>query len=427
MKRDMMFSLWARGVMKATIGGAGLAVLLVCTGSLSTVSAQGGANRPVLIPNHYIIVLQDAVSDPVAAALELQRADNLTVETVYDTALNGFEALVPADRLSALSADTRVKYIEQDEVVQIDPFEVTEIDALNRLEDTIPDVPQPPQVVPQGVVRIGGTQSPTAKISGTDHRVDIDIAIIDSGIQVNHPDLNVVGGRDFTRRGTSFNDENGHGTHVAGTVAALDNGIGVVGVAPGARLWAVRVMNQFGTGSTSSIISGINWVAQRRNIRVANMSVGGNYSRAINEAVERAVAGGLVIVAAAGNESQNVAEFSPASSDSAISVSALQTGALPGDELFARFSNFGVGVTLTAPGVGVRSTYLRGRYATMDGTSMAAPHVTGAAALYLAGHPGASPAQVRQALLDNAEKAPLGGWIGDPDGEAEPLVRVDSF
>jgi hypothetical protein len=309
------------------------------------------------------------------------------------------------------------------------------------------------QTVPTGIQRIGADHSSVARIDGVDERVDVGIAIVDTGINQTHPDLNVKGGACFVvtvffgvvvSTCSSPEDDNGHGTHVAGTAAALDNDIGVVGVAPGARLYAVKVLNKNGSGPVSTVIKGIDWVTQNAGtlkIKVANLSLGtsgsddGNCGRSNNDplhtAICNSVAAGVTYVVAAGNSGADAKNTVPAAYPEVITVSALaDTDGKPGgfgpvstyggDDTLATFSNYGPGVDLIAPGVSILSTYLNGGYATLNGTSMAAPHVTGAAALYLAQNPGASPQQVREGLIEQGQ---LGPWQG-PDGISEPLVTV---
>jgi hypothetical protein len=308
------------------------------------------------------------------------------------------------------------------------------------------------QTVPTGIQRIGADHNTVAPIDGINTPVDVGIAIIDTGINQTHPDLNVKGGAGFvvtylfgtpSSTSSSREDDNGHGTHVAGTAAALDNDIGVVGVAPGARLYAVKVLGKNGSGSLSNVIKGIDWVTQNAGtlkIKVANMSLGasgtddGNCGRSNNDplhtAICNSVAAGVTYVVAAGNSGADAKNTIPAAYPEVITVSALaDTDGKPGgfgpvstyggDDTFATFSNYGPRVDLIAPGVSILSTYLNGGYATLSGTSMAAPHVTGAAALYLAQNPGASPQQVREGLIEQGQ---LGPWQGDPDGISEPLV-----
>jgi subtilisin family serine protease len=293
------------------------------------------------------------------------------------------------------------------------------------------------QTVPTGVNRIDAGASST----GVTEPVDVDIAIIDTGIGP-HSDLVIEGGRRFytvttgppSRWGSyeddNYADDNGHGTHVAGTAAALDNDYGVVGVAPGARLWAVKVLGANGSGYVSDIIAGIDWVTERADtIEVVNMSLGGQgVSTAYHDAIKKSVAAGVVYVVAAGNEYRDIlgSDFKFGTSDDTIpaaypevaTISAMaDSDGLPGgvgsvtskgyaDDTFADFSNFsnsdasdqswylvdgnnpvtspGLGIDLMMPGVDIYSTYKNGGYATMSGTSMAAPHAAGLVALHLA-------------------------------------------
>jgi subtilisin family serine protease len=275
--------------------------------------------------------------------------------------------------------------------------------------------------------------------------VDVDVAVIDTGIDLDHPDLNVAGGKNCTTS-SGFDDANGHGTHVAGTIGALDNDVGVVGVAPGARVWPVRVLDRRGSGSWSWVICGIDWVTQNKeSIEVANMSLGGSGSEpsasgcvtgnALHDAICRSVAQGVTYTVAAGNESTNAATRVPASFDEVITVSALADfNGLPGggagatcradvDDTFADFSNYGADVDLIAPGVCINSTWRGGGYNTISGTSMAAPHAAGAAALYKAANPSASPQQVQAAL----QAGGTNDWVTttDRDPTHEPLLNVD--
>jgi subtilisin family serine protease len=300
------------------------------------------------------------------------------------------------------------------------------------------------QTLPTGIDRIDAEQSATARINGVDERVNVDVAVIDTGIDLDHPDLNVyTAGAKNCSTGSSADDGNGHGTHVAGTIAALDNAAGVVGVAPGARVWPVRVLNNSGSGSFSAIICGIDYVtAHASEIEVANMSLGGSGSDsacgsntdAMHEAICRSVAAGVTYVVAAGNSAANSSTFVPAAYDQVITVSALAdfNGAPGGgaaatcrsdvDDTFADFSNYGADVDVIAPGVCILSTWKGAAYNTISGTSMASPHVAGAAALYKATHPTASPTTVKAAL----QAAGTSNWntATDPDATHEPLLNV---
>jgi subtilisin family serine protease len=329
---------------------------------------------------------------------------------------------MPRAALAGIARDPRVAYIEEDRPVSINV-----------------------QDIPTGIERINADLNGNIDIDGIDDfQVDVDVAVLDTGIDFQHPDLNVMGGVNCSG-GSPFNnscspggdDDHYHGTHVAGTIGALDNGIGVVGVAPGARLWAVKVLKSNGSGYTSWIVAGIDWVVGEGYIEVINMSLGGSgVSRAYETAIDAAVASGVVVVVAAGNDASDANNYSPAYVDSAITVSALADfdgvgggSAAPTcrddqDDTLADFSNWGTAVDIAAPGVCIRSTYPleKGEYGTISGTSMAAPHVAGAAALLAS--TGLSPADIRDAFIqmDNS------GWTDDsPDEITEPLLDVSTF
>ncbi len=371
----------------------------------------------------YVVVFKGSVGSPGAVAAEQAQARGLSVGHVYRHALKGYSAVMTAADAQALRGDPRVAYVTQDRPVHIDQ-----------------------QVLPTGIDRVDGELSSTVSGDGMGS-VNVDVAVIDTGIDLTHPDLNVAGGVNCST-GRSFNDGNGHGSHVAGTIGARDNDIGVVGVAPGARLWAVRVLNPAGSGSFASVICGVDWVTAHRDvIEVANMSLGGTGSEPpgsgcatgdpLHDAICNSVAAGVTYTVAAGNEADDAANHVPAAYDEVITVSALadfdgQPGGFGAptcradqDDTLADFSNFGADVDLIAPGVCIYSTYKRGGYATLSGTSMASPHAGGAAALYKSTHPAASPAAVKSALQAAANL----GWSNadDPDGIKERLVNVDAF
>jgi len=255
----------------------------------------------------------------------------------------------------------------------------------------------------------------------------IGVAIIDTGINLTHPDLagNIVSGVNFVRTGAAPEDDNGHGTHVAGTVAAvLGNGIGYNGVAAQAKVIPVKVLNRQGSGTLAAINAGINWVASNaaaKNIKVANMSLsGGGYMQSMHDAIVGATAQGVTFVVAAGNSGANAANYSPAAfDDTVITVSALNP-----NNTFASYSNWGSVVDLIAPGTNVPSLWKSKGYKTISGTSMASPHVAGAAALYINSNPGAGFSAVRDALVAAGE---AGSWAGDPDGISEKLVDAQNL
>jgi len=300
------------------------------------------------------------------------------------------------------------------------------------------------QTTPTGIRRIETALNAQAKIDGINDAMNVDVAIIDTGIDLTHPDLNVYRNVNMITTLKNGNDDNGHGSHVAGTVAAKDNDDGVVGVAPGARLWAVKVLNKNGSGNMSDIIEGVDYVtANASEIDVVNMSLGCECtSSALNTAITRSVAAGVVYVVAAGNNGKDSATFSPANHAEVITVSAVADfNGLPGgggaatcrtdvDDTLADFSNFGSVVDIAAPGVCIYSTWKIGQYSTISGTSMASPHVAGAVALHIIknGKPSnaAGVAAVKNDLIALAmlQSGPL-GFSGDPDGNYEPVLNLN--
>jgi subtilisin family serine protease len=226
------------------------------------------------------------------------------------------------------------------------------------------------QVIPWGVARVGGAGNGTGKR----------VWVLDTGVDLDHPDLNVAetDNISFLTKGkdhASPDDFNGHGTHVAGTIAALNNDKDVIGVAAGATVASVRVLDKRGSGSWSGVIAGIDYVAANGNSGdVANMSLGGPKNTAVNDAVEAAAEKGIIFSLAAGNESTNAETRSPASANHAniYTVSAINDS-----DKFASFSNYGSPVDYAAPGVSVKSLAIGGGISTKSGTSMAAPHVAG--------------------------------------------------
>ncbi|RJQ35636.1 peptidase S8 [Candidatus Parcubacteria bacterium] len=350
------------------------------------------------------------------------------------------------EELSVVENDPRVAFVSEDRLVST-TASARENAFFSWRRGTPP--PPPPQVLPTGVDRINAENKAN---TGT----GMHVAVIDTGIDLTHPDLqaNIVGGKNCTSsKPADYGDQNGHGTHVAGTIAALNNTQGVVGVAPAAKLWSVRVLDRNGYGSWSSVICGLDFVASKGpanggSITVANMSLGGsgvsdnNCGNSNNDALHKAVCrvrdAGVILVVAAGNEGKNTSGFVPAAYDDAvITVSALvDTDGTSGgggsgtsygaDDTFASFSNYGSAVDIGAPGVNINSTWLSGGYKSISGTSMASPHVAGVAVLYLSTHPGSSWTDVRGALLSSGEA--LGSGHSDPSGKhSEPVLRADTL
>jgi hypothetical protein len=312
--------------------------------------------------------------------------------------------------------------------------------------------------MPTGISPVGGRLSPMARINGVDDvRVDADVAVVDTGIDPTHPDLNVVGGVDCSSTDpTRWRDRHGHGTHVAGTIGARDDPWGVPGVAPGVRLWAVKILSDSGSGLLSWYVCGLDWIAAQRDpsdssrplIEAVNMSVtkwgrddaacGTINADILHQAICRVTGKGVTVVAAAANDSGPASLRVPAAYNEVITVSALADtdgrsggrggrrcyswGGYDRDDTFANFSNYGADVDLIAPGKCIWSTYPGRRFAFMSGTSMAAPHDTGAAALYKATRPWATPANVKSALQSLGSTR----WImsTDPDARHERLLDV---
>ncbi len=402
--------------------------------------AEAAASRDV-VPDQYIVVFHDNLPNPRAAAQDVARQHGLALLYVYEHALKGFAAKIPGAALSALTRDPRVQFISEDRLVVA--FQ---------------------QTLPTGIDRINAEHK-------TNIGAGVNVAVVDTGIDRDHPDLqaNIIGGKNCsTGRISNYDDGNGHGTHVAGTIGAVNNDIGVVGVAPGVLLWAVRVLNNAGSGTWASVVCGIDFVDSKSPVNggpitVANMSLGGGGSDdgncgltnndALHKAICTAVADGVTIVVAAGNSSADVRTFVPAAYNEVITVTALADSdglacgrgaptAYAPDDTFASFSNYAtlsqdLGRLIAAPGVSIYSTYKGGGYATLSGTSMASPHVAGAAALYIATHPGATPATVRDALRNVGEPPNVNFSTECSGGDSsshsatsqhpEPVVRAESF
>ena len=393
-----------------------------------------------------------------ARTADVQRRLRIRLGNVYDSALGGFSADLTPSQVRALEADPQVQDVLPDEMLDLDDGSASVPDEAGLGIRTVSNLRAN---VPAGIRRVGAPRNVLAAVDGRDTRVDADVAVLDTGIDRSHPDLNVAGGYNCTGRYRDrWGDGDGHGTHVAGTIGALDNGFGVVGVAPGARLWSVKVLNSHGSGYASWLVCGIDWVTSQRDPRdasrprfeAANMSIsyrdgrdsecGKSERDAIHQAICRSVARGTVYAVAAGNESHNARFNHPAAYNEVITVSAMADydGRAGGDghpsdscpywtperdDSFAKFSNFGSDVDLIAPGRCVLSTYKGKRYAWMSGTSMATPHVTGAVAVYRALYPSATPQQVKMAL--QAVGTRDWNFRSDPDDDHEKAVWIGEF
>ena len=430
--------------MRRLIVLAAVLSLLLSVGPVNAVApvqAGRGGSTDARAADRYIVLFRDG-SDVDGAIGRLSRRVGIRPDHAYHNAVRGFSAHLDAHQLAEVKADPSVALVEADRVVQLES-----------------------QTLPTGVDRVDADLSPAAQINGLDERVDADIAIIDTGIQADHPDLNVAGGYNCINADTAdWGDGYGHGTHVAGIAAAKDNGIGVVGVAPGARLWAVRVFDSTGFSLLSWIVCGIDWVTSQKDpanpakplFEAANMSLrdagsddgdcGYTNGDAEHQAICRSVAAGTTYAVAAGNDRTDAGQWIPAAYPEVITVSALADfngqpgggapstcysfGSYDVDDTFADFSNFGPAVDLIAPGKCIYSTYpplksARTGYAVLSGTSMATPHVAGAIALYKVGHPTATPSEVQAAL----QAAGTLDWFTatDPDATHERLLNVSSF
>lgn len=313
-----------------------------------------------------------------------------SITSTYGHALKGFTAKLSEAQINALRNDPRVKSIEQDQTLSISPYKGKP--GGNGGGGGTPD----PQVTPYGTSRVNGGTSSSSNTAW----------VIDTGIDMDHPDLNVDVARSVSflsgsPSNQSPDDQNGHGTHVAGTIAAINNSIGSVGVAPGSTVVAVRVLDRRGSGSNSGVIAGVDYVAANgSNGDVANMSLGGGVSTALDNAVIAAAQTGVKFVLAAGNESDNANNHSPAraNGNNIYTISAMDS-----NDDWAYFSNYGnPPVDYCAPGVAVFSTWKSGGYNTISGTSMAAPHAAGVL------------------LLGNASNS--GNVNGDPDGNPDTII-----
>ena len=376
------------------------AVTAVAT--MLALSRPGGTTEAAppgrVIPDQYVVVLTDAARgtsgpgrDPLTVADEHARVYGAAVSHVYDAALRGYAARIPAARLAQLRADPAVLFITADREAQL----AVTTAPLARGDSA-----------PTGVRRIAAATTSTVRVAST-----AAVAVLDTGIDLRHRDLAVTSGVNCITKSARAQDDHGHGTHVAGTIAARNNGSGVVGVAPGTPLYAVKVMDRSG-GTLASVLCGIDWItksARQYNIMVANMSFvfpgwGGDdlltptescaaATDALRKALCASTAAGVTYVAAAGNDRTDLTTNAPASYPETVAATAMVDvdGAAGGtnpacgpEEAPASFSNFAAAAAdrvVAAPGGCISSTALGGGYTTMSGTSMAAPHVAGVVAL----------------------------------------------
>ncbi len=334
--------------------------------------------RSVPIPGDYIVTLRDDVTDVAGVAQSIAGLHKGTLKHLYRSALKGFAVQnISEAAAAAIANDPRVLRVEADQIMTAIATQSPATWGIDRIDQN---------ALPLDI-------NYTYNNDGS----NVTVYIIDTGINFNHIDF---GGRasrgvDEVTVGGSAADCNGHGTHVSGTVGGA-----IYGVAKNVSLVAVRVLNCQGSGTTSGVVAGIDWVTANRVLpAAANMSLGGGFSTTLNQAVARAVASGVTFAVAAGNSTANACNSSPSSEPSAITV-----GATDINDGFAYFSNFGSCVDINAPGVNITSDWYSSNTATntISGTSMATPHVTGAAALYLSANLSATPADVVSALTTNA-------------------------
>lgn len=363
----------------------------------SLVYAQTAATFPVIVVFHDTVPLRGlggsfradprAVLDPeawnyldrgvIGAVQVLEARHGFRADHVYSSALRGFAARLNARQIDALESDSLVAYVEADGTMTISA-----------------------QTLPWGVDQIDADRSSTQAGDGIGAVTTVAAYVIDTGIDTRHADLNVV--RHVNFAGGKNVDCNGHGTHVAGTVAAKDNALDVVGVVPGAPLTGVKVLGCGGSGTTSGVIKGVDFVtadaAGKR--AIANMSLGGGVSQALDNAVINSAGSGVFYSIAAGNEGADACTSSPARAGTHDGV--MTVAATDSKNQEASWSNYGNCVDIWAPGVSILSTRLKGGTTTKSGTSMAAPHVGGTGALYRSVHPEANPAMVESALKADA-------------------------
>jgi subtilisin family serine protease len=368
-----------------------LAVVLVLTLNGGNVWAQRPTQiAPLLasdgdevVPNQYIVVYKrDVVTANAESAIRTTvAAQGGQVKFVYQAALNGYSAYLPAKALAAVRADSAVAYVEADRVIRLDPYPVS-TDAVQ-------------SGAPWGLDRIDQRNLPLSNAyTYKDTGANVHVYVIDTGIRPTHSEFGGRASRDYDSVGDGGmgNDCNGHGTHVAGII-----GGSTYGVAKNVRIHGVRVLDCGGWGTYSRIIAGINWVAANHTRpAVVNMSLGGKISTAADAAINNLINSGVPVVVSAGNSDEDACNYTPAHVSNAITV-----GASMASDARSSFSNWGTCLDIFAPGSAIISASNSSDSATrtISGTSMAAPHVAGMAALYMQSHPAASPVSVRNAIV----------------------------
>ncbi len=393
-----------------------LFILLFAWSCQSLAARVIGLDDPNRVPDQYIVVLKadqqqagkhkagkqkgSKKHSGIAEAIAIKH--QARIERKFRRTLDGFVAKVPKGRLADLANDPQVEYIEADRIIQLEATQASATRGLDRIDQR--DLP----------LDNSYTYNTTADA--------VNVYIIDTGIRLSHTEFagRAQPGYTVVNDGRGTNDCNGHGTHVAGTVGGAR-----YGVAKEVNLYAVRVLDCRGRGLLSAVIAGVDWVAENHMApAVANVSLGGGASFSLDSAVRNAVSDGVTFVVAAGNSNANACNSSPARVDQAITV-----GATTVNDARASYSNWGSCVDVFAPGSSITSAWVWGDSSsrTISGTSMAAPHVAGVAALYLADHPNATPAQVFDNVVNTATEGQLSGLgSGSPNKLVYSLFIADS-
>jgi subtilisin family serine protease len=348
------------------------------------------ASANARIPGRYIVVFKSTTLDVSGVARALAASAGGQMGYLYDGVIKGFSVTLPPFAVAVLARSPFVELVEEDQIMIASAIQRRATWGIDRLD--------------QRNLPLNASYSYTATGSG------VNAYIVDTGILPTHTEFQSRAsiGYDAITPLDPKADCNGHGTHVAGTVGGK-----TYGVAKAVRLIGVRVLDCNGSGSTSGVIAGVNWVATHRvKPAVANMSLGGGASTALDNAVKAAIDSGVTFVVAAGNDNLPACWFSPARVPAAITV-----GATTNTDVKASYSNTGSCVDLFAPGSGITSSWFTSTTSarTISGTSMASPHVAGVAALYLQTRPTSTPSQVRNAIVTNATTvAKLSNSVGSP-------------